>query len=438
MRDLGDVPRPRVWFEDVPDNVRRSLSGLAGGYEEWGGAGDNFHPADWDLVVTFGTDATYRSSNHLYVLSFGAEHAAVQRQHDSPFGHVRVSLDYLGETHSRSRFVSEDESSLPSGWRRLLTDTVVDQLPDGAKRYWIGGTTVGCTHLVTVGRGHPSGPAALLVERTPKPAGLLLLLPQETTDHGAWLIALIELLRTRDPSAFPAPPDWRKSRDWAPVGLQAALDASSSIADERQRALADYDRRERAAAESVSRQIDLAAKGPHRLLNSQGEDLVAAVVVALISFGFRVRNMDEELEPGHTKMEDLRVGDPDAPGWELIAEVKGYSKGAKATDVQQILQRPMWAYIEEMGSRPSGVWHIVNAFSGTHPATRPLMLQDDPAILQLSDADGALIDTRDLFKAHKAVQSGDVTAEEVRRSMRSARGRWQFDRPAVNSPTGDE
>lgn len=53
-------------------------------------------------------------------------------------------------------------------------------------------------------------------------------------------------------------------------------------------------------------------------------------------FGFTVQNMD-----GHhdqvtkAKLEDLRVGDSEDPGWVGLVEIKGRTKGAKTNDVNQ-------------------------------------------------------------------------------------------------------
>ncbi|MFK5636146.1 hypothetical protein [Ornithinimicrobium sp. LYQ103] len=314
----------------------------------------------------------------------------------------------------------------PASWRALLNRTVAEQLPEGAKQFWYASTTNGATSLVIAGAGEPSGPAAMLLERTTTPGGLVLLLPSETVDHGAWLVAFLELLRGRDGSAFPAAPDWRRSREWAPVPLGSALDASQALNEERKRVIAEFDCRDQELRQAVQRELETAKLGQHRLIAAQGDDLVAAVAQALSSLGFEVRDMDAELPAGQPKLEDLRITDPSLQGWELIAEVKGYSKGAKASDVQQILQRPMWAYIEEKGHRPSGIWHIVNAWAEVHPSSRPLALQGDPSLLQLSEANGALIDTRDLFLTVRAVEGGEVDASSVRDTMRASRERWQF------------
>lgn len=81
---------------------------------------------------------------------------------------------------------------------------------------------------------------------------------------------------------------------------------------------------------------------------------------------------DHHDEKTGAKLEDLRVDDPSSPDWHCLAEVKGYTKGAKVNDVSQITGRPVAAYTKETGDYPSTVWHIVNIWRGKRPLPVPL------------------------------------------------------------------
>ena len=131
MELRGNVPRPRVWFEDVPAEVRPLLEGLTGGTERWGSSDQPIHLDDYDLVVTFGKSATLREARHLNCLSFGATDASFWRsseQHRS-----RSGLALSGRTDSISVSIP-DASDLPDGWTKLLERTVASQLPEGCRR----------------------------------------------------------------------------------------------------------------------------------------------------------------------------------------------------------------------------------------------------------------------------------------------------------------
>lgn len=134
------------------------------------------------------------------------------------------------------------------------------------------------------------------------------------------------------------------------------------------------------------------------------------------------------------KLEDLRVSDPDVSDWIGLVEIKGYSKGAKVRDVAQVIGRPIVGFVKENGREPSAVWHVVNANRGEDPSSRALAIPDDRDLEALAQANGMLIDTRDLFRAARAVEARVWDAADVRRTLREARRRWVFsDEP----PSGD-
>lgn len=125
------------------------------------------------------------------------------------------------------------------------------------------------------------------------------------------------------------------------------------------------------------------------------------------------------------KLEDLRATDPDTPGWTALIEVKGYLNGAKVNDVVKITGRPSVAFAAETHRAPETVWHVVNAWRQTDPATREVAIANVNDLQPLTAAGGALIDTRDLFTAWRDVQEGRTTQQEARASLRAARTRWQ-------------
>lgn len=428
--NIRDVARPRVWFEDVPDHVRPALENLAGGYEEWGTSDDPFDPHDWDLIVRFGGDATWRNHIGLNVLAFGANQATVLRAADM-FGGTTRALTYSTSTHSRAVKMGNGPSVSQNGWKTLLRRTVADELPNGEKRYWTYAdvSDPAPEHLVIVGEALASGGAAILVARAPgRNMGELLLLPAETSDPASWLVAFLERLRDRNPARFPALPDWKRKPEWATTSLKRALKAQQVAFAQKEAAIAEHDTRIAEASRIVEKAVADAASGEQRLLTENGELLEIAVSSALRLLGYSVRNMDAEKKAGEPLLEDLRLTDEVRPGWEAIVEVKGYSRGAKASDVGQIIGRPTTAYATEKGRAPSQVLLIVNANTGTDPSQRPEALGSDPSAIDLLGLnEGALIDTRDLFRSIRAIDSGEIEAKTIRDSINAARGRWIFD-----------
>ncbi|WP_178997316.1 hypothetical protein [Paenarthrobacter nitroguajacolicus] len=254
-----------------------------------------------------------------------------------------------------------------------------------------------------------------------------LVLPPETTDHRAWLVWFLRSLNKIDPDAFPGDPDWTRAPSWSTAGTQTMHDELQKLHEERSKLLAELDERERAAASQLEEARAADKVGYQRLLTADGDELESAVQKVLTEFGFTVQNMD-----GHhdqvtkAKLEDLRVSDPEDPEWIALVEIKGYTKGAKTNDVTQILGRPMRAYILETGREPSTVWHIVNPERTVDPSTRKDAIPSDLDLEALTEASGALIETRQLFLALRDVQAGKLDAPAIKLSLKNALTRWDY------------
>ena len=99
------------------------------------------------------------------------------------------------------------------------------------------------------------------------------------------------------------------------------------------------------------------------LMTAQSDELVHAVAKALRELGFIVTDMDQTASP-RDKLEDLRIEDPNQSGWIALAEIKGYTKGAKTEALTQFL-RFHARYFQSTGKQPSASWYICQSISGT-------------------------------------------------------------------------
>ncbi len=423
MNPINAQPRPRVLFENVPSEILAELSPMVPTSATITQA-YSVHEPEYDILVTFAEDAGKRNK-HLHVLSFGARYA-----------------DGLHRTQpTRAK-----EMSIPAGidprLKKMVESTVVPNVPEDLKVTWAQPRVSRQGQPPLISTGDVDGRStpllfisadqyayALLRTRETNPnSGLSLLLPAELTNHADWFRLFLELVAEKDPETVPTPLDWPTSDQWAPPALRQALSALTGVRLERERLLADLDAREDSLARDVEQEIQAAAAGAQMLLTADGDDLTDAVTAALTSLGFRVRNMDTHHdEKTGAKLEDLRVTEAEDPQWISLAEVKGYTRGAKVSDVPQITGRPDAAFTRETGDFPSTVWHIVNTWRGTDPSTRRKAIDNDAVDLRpLTDADGAIIDTRDLFLAWRDVQSGAAQATDVRKSLKTARTRWTY------------
>ncbi|MGO4230963.1 hypothetical protein AB4Y72_19140 [Arthrobacter sp. YAF34] len=435
MNIFNAQPRPRVLFEAVPDDILDELKAMVPTARAIADR-EAVHESEFDLLVTFAPNAGARASR-LHVLAFGSEWGdnAITGVPDS-----RLLRQFPILAH---------EMSIPAGTSprltRLISSTLIPYVPEGMKSCWgyqsrkaniakletTGDLNGNCTPLLHLGAERFIY-AFQRRRSAEESSGLSIVLPPETTGHAQWLRVFLEMVAEIDPQSVPAPVSWTTSEDWAPPELRKVVHNLGILNQERDRAQAEFEGREEELVKELDQATKVAAAGPQRLLTADGEDLTQAVLECLRDLGFEVRDMDgyHDKKTG-AKLEDLRISDTTDPSWCCLAEVKGYLRGAKVSDVPQITGRPSVAFTKETGETPSAVWHIVNAWRGTDPSSRPKAIDNDEIDLQtLTDAEGALIDTRHLFRAWRDVQDGRTSAYSVRTSLKSAMTRWTYSSPA--------
>lgn len=409
-----DAPHPRILFQDVPDpGLLENLKALAGTWGLMPERAVDVHASDWDLVVSFENRPFVASNMHL--LSFGAQFLPSYRRNGTL------------TTPTRSRVLNARgmEVAVTGEVGPLLNRSVVANDPGPGHRHGLKDLPSASVPLVTSGDEKQPWAALLVYEKGPK----VYAFPAETTHHVEWLAEVLKMLHELEPDRFPAEPDWRRGSDWGTPALLAANQEIDDIEGERRAALQVFEDRETAARAALEVAAATAAAGAQRLLTASGDDLVQAVMSVLGDFGFEAKDMDEHhAAVNGAKLEDLRVVSTGTNGepWLGLVEIKGYTKGAKANDVGQIYGRPARAYLKETGAEADGLWHIVNVHREHDPRVRGETFTGLNDLLLLEDNGGCAIDTRDLFKAWRDVQTGSASADEVRLSLVAARGRWTW------------
>lgn len=146
------------------------------------------------------------------------------------------------------------------------------------------------------------------------------------------------------------------------------------------------------------------------MLKSPAQYLVNCIIPTekvLSKLGFRVRDLDAELEEGEPRREDLRLYLDTDPDWVAIVEVKGYSNGTKTNDSRQIREHRE-RFVKEEGRPPDLTLWIANTFYERDPSTRPA---PDQNVNEAAENVGAVhVLATDLFKcwAQAARENTDV------------------------------
>jgi hypothetical protein len=395
---------------------------------------NDLRAVEWDIVVSRETDVD--APDHMHVLALGCERVGLAKT-----SRGGSTVFYGGKQPSEILHVADD---LPDAVRRLVVGELVPWLQAQPFRPFLM-TSIGSglygTKSVGFGRRVESSanPATL-------PQGLVALvrdadgnmiaggferygggwcwaLPYVPKNPELWFATALSDWHERTPDKVPALPDWRSRVTWATPRETTSRADLAALRDERLQLLTDLDARETALRSAEMAAIAAADAGPRRLLTAQGDKLVDAVTDALETLGYTVANIDnEESTSGQPKVEDLRLSDPDEPGRTNITEVRGYTGGAKVSDLQR-LARFAALYLLRTGALPTTRWYVVNQFINTDPDTRrrPLAGSEDDLSVFAEDG-GLVIDTRDLFHLAHRVDDGGMSGAAARALLRRATG----------------
>ncbi|MDE2893752.1 MAG: hypothetical protein OXN86_14760 [Chloroflexota bacterium] len=219
------------------------------------------------------------------------------------------------------------------------------------------------------------------------------------------------------PSLFSDPSHWYTPHEDAIAGAISEIERESARLERERQRLEEELAREGSRADATVR----------RTIWEDGDELVDAVGKMLEEMGFSVEQMDEAKQPDEAKHEDMRLTLATQPMWEAIVEVKGYTRGIRAKDAQQV-RMPRERYNRETGREPNLTIWLVNPWREMEPSDRP---NPDRQIDESAEIVGAVcLHTTDLYLLWKSLKTGDSSLDKiVRRLVEAEAGLW---RPSLN------
>jgi hypothetical protein len=416
MPRYGDQPRPRVLFQgfEADDPQYEAMARLvptARLMPERGFAA--LRSTEWDIVVS--KAASIDTRGHMHGLALGCERP----------GSVMVSSSMATQVvwGSQPSAVMDVPDDLPDPIRRLVIGELIPYLQALTARPYMltGGSTNTFPFVLVADRQMIAGAFAHAKNRW------IWALPCLPEHPELWFAAALKDWHERTPDLVPLTPGWISREAWM-TGEEIAIRADLEALDIERTHLTDkLNSRELELKSAQSAATAAADSGLRRLLTGQGRPLVEVTIDALRRLKFGVEDVDEDLTPGTPKVEDLRLTDPDEPVWTNITEVRGYTAGAKLSDLQKI-GRYAALFVQRTGEFPKSRWYLVNQFLGADPDTRrpPLAGAEDDIKIFAEDG-GLVIDTRGLFQLVRAVEEGRIDQAAARRLLRSSTGVFQFD-----------
>lgn len=271
-----------------------------------------------------------------------------------------------------------------------------------------------------------SAPLAVHFLRLESNKGLAWL-PHSTFKKAEWIKALIGWWAPADPDSFPSIGNWARLPKWLTQSELRLRTAAHSLAEEREKVLRQFEEKIALTEDQLRMESERADNGIRQLLTEQGDNLVDEVATTFRELGFTVENIDESLEGGAQKREDLRLTAPETNSeWEALVEVRGYRRSAGTTADLARLYRFASFYRIEKGREPDLLIYVVNPQIELAPDQREAPLRsavDD--IKVFSDAKGLIVSTLDLFKARQRLNAENI--QTLHDSIVHSSGRWLID-----------
>lgn len=233
-----------------------------------------------------------------------------------------------------------------------------------------------------------------------------LSLPHQA-DLRLWLRCFLEFLHSVDRDAVPRrPPLLGSPSDWNTPD-QIVLAKEVIALESEIRTLLDQRSELLGRVEALGSDADT---GVRRVLWSKDDELVEAVATLLRELGFDVTEVDQELEPGEAKWEDLRIRAPES-NTQILGEVKGYPNDARVKDLSQ-LRTQRERHLKLKSEEPTSWWIFNDHRNTPDPSDRPPSLRGHVDRVETQGV--VAIPTRDLYRLWRAVGVGEISADEAR------------------------
>lgn len=425
-------PRPRALFQDLSDQLIDAIAPLFPSYKIIT-ANESVHEDEFDVLIT--TTQPFMRSTHLHIVSFGI----VPRR--TPAG---IDHDFYEVTLTKRSLATELSigPALASDLRELVQDDLYPIFHEQTEKravqlevsaiYSDSGASSGTppppgviTPFMSAGGDSIlSGAFTQYDESGESLGGRVWFLPAEVANPAAWVRMALREFSELDPERVPSAPDWWADEEWNTPRQMVARQNVKNLESTRDAQLVSINSQIQSARLEINFADSEAQQGMLRLLTQDGDELSDAVKEVLAAFGLYVKDMDEIYPPGD-RLEDLQIEMSEHPDWIALVEIKGYSNGARVTDLAK-LERHASRFANSNGGRlPDAKWQVVNAFKGISPSARPNAIPNDDELIDFHNNGGMLIDTRDLFAAWRTVQSGLTDPSVIRQSLFNTQMRWQ-------------
>ena len=246
------------------------------------------------------------------------------------------------------------------------------------------------------------------------------LVPQDAGALRSWFELALAEWALASPATFPTVSSWQTRETWDTHAERVARGRLAELAAVHEEQQIAYEARRAGLEEEMAVARSEADGGAKRLLTAQGDEFQSAVLDALRTLGFGVRDMDL-IWPERERREDFRVTSAEDPEWLVIADATSVAKGTQGSKISAVLGYVAKYMIDEKPTRTPGVWIVVNRFLARDPNQRGDVYREDDLDVLLSNA-GLAIDSAALYLLLQHAEGDPNGAQRCRTWLRGQSG----------------
>jgi len=271
---------------------------------------------------------------------------------------------------------------------------------------------------------HTKRPFATIFINTKRKLGIAWI-PLPVNHKIDWIEAIVNEWSKSFPDKFPSIGNWARQNYWL---ISDEIKIANDIKNLEDQKIAINNKIDDDIALLIKKYNEVTTQNDktlRKLLTAQGSELVDIVQSVFEKFGFNVKKIDEQIDEGKAKKEDLRLTKDEFENWEAIVEVRGYSKSSGKEDDIKRLDKFSKLYNKENGKFPDKMIYIVNGPIELQPLLRQYPFASNPDFLaSFAEDDGLVISTINLYKVMQIFDR--VNTSDIVNSIIKSTGDWKF------------
>ena len=322
-------------------------------------------------------------------------------------------------TLAYSRIREREEWTNAKGWSTILSEFTVPYSQSDLDKLRLV-----MQESAILQDSHSGNPFAFVLRNVEQKIGVAWF-PLPTKHKIDWIEGIVNEWAKFFPEKFPYIGDWARQEEWLLSEEIKILNKIKDIEKQKSSYIKKTNKEIVALNMKYQKVVEGNDIGLRKLLTEQSNELVNIVKKVFETFGFAVEQIDDKIEKGKPKIEDLRITIDGKKSWEAIVEVRGYAKSSGKEGDLTRLNKFAKLYNKEKGKFPDKMIYVVNGPIELVPPQRPKPFESNPEFLgSVAEDDCLVVSTKTLYRVLQKLDK--LNKNDISKSIIKSTGEWSF------------